>query len=321
MSLYKLIFLFIFTLTSLFSKELLTPTSILEAKGAVTDLIIDKNKLIASTDLSSVDIFDLQTKSLLKTIEVPKILDFMDDEIDAKIYSIDILEDMLLILSQGEKGGRNIFIYKDNQLTKIISDEKRMFIAKAKFLSKDKIIFSLLSNQLYLYDINTKKELYIKQISQSKFSDFSLNEDKSKIIIADESGVLHEHYTKDATFIKDYKEQNLDNVYQVDWKKNIILTAGQDRRAVVYNSKKSSEAYYKQVDFLIYSCGLSPSSKLAAFASDEQNNITVFNTETQKELYLLTKNSKTITKILFLNEKELFVASDDKKINFYKLKD
>ncbi len=321
MSFYKLIFIFIFTLTSLLSKELLTPSSILEAKGAVTDLIITENKLIASTDLSSVDIFDLQSKSLLKRVEVPKILDFMDDEIDAKIYSIDILEDMLLILSQGEKGGRNIFIYKNNQLTKIVSDEKRLFIAKAKFLSKDKIIFSLLSNQLYLYDLNTKKELYIKQISQSKFSDFVLNEDKSRIVIADESGVLHEYYTKDATFIKDYKEQNLDNVYQIDWKKNIILTAGQDRRAVVYNKKDISQTYYKQVSFLIYSCGLSPSSQLAAFASDEQNNITVFNTQTQKELYLLTKNSKTITKILFLNEKELFVASDDKKINFYKLKD
>ncbi|RXI43452.1 hypothetical protein CRU99_07555 [Malaciobacter mytili] len=320
MSFYKFIFIFIIT-TSLFSKEILTPTSILEAKGAVTDLVAYKHKLLASTDLSSIDIFDLQSKSLINRIELPKILDFMGDEIDAKVYSVDILEDSILILSQGEKGGRNIFLYKDKQLTKIISDEKRMFIAKAKFLSKDKIIFSLLSNQLYLYDLKTKKELFIKQISQSKFSDFALNDDKSKIVIADESGVLHEYYTKDATFIKDYKEQNLDNVYQVDWKKNIILTAGQDRRAVVYNSQNSSDAYYKQVNFLIYSCGLTPSSQLAAFASDEQNNITVFNTQTQKELYLLTKNSKTITKILFLNEKELFVASDDKKINFYKLKD
>ncbi len=317
----KLIFILIFSISLLFSKETLTPSSIFEAKGAVTDLIIYKNKLIASTDLGSIDIFDLSTKKLTKRIEIPKISDFIGDKINAKVYSIDILEDTILILSQGEKGGRNIFLYKDNQLLKVISDEKRMFIAKAKFLSKDQIIFSLLSNQLYLYDLNTKKEVYIKQISQSKFSDFSLNENKSKIVIADESGILQEYYTKNAIFIKNYKEQNLDNVYQVDWKKNIILTAGQDRRTVVYNSQENSDAYYKQVDFLIYSCGLSPSSKLAAFASDEQNNVTIFNTQTQKELYLLTNNSKIITKIIFLNDKELFVASDDKKINFYKLKD
>ena len=40
----------------------------------------------------------------------------MQDTIDSKIYSVDVLADNILILSQGEKGGRNIDIYNDGKL-------------------------------------------------------------------------------------------------------------------------------------------------------------------------------------------------------------
>ena len=45
-----------------------------------------------------------------------------------------------------------------------------------------------------------------------------------------------------------------------------------------------------KVLFLIYSAGLSPSGTLAAVASDEENNVTVFNTKQKKEH--LSFNSK-----------------------------
>lgn len=319
MKLFKIFLISLFLIFTSNAKDL-EPTNSLIASGAVTDMVIKNNHLYASTDASCVDIFDINTKELTNSIKISKIEDFMGDIIDAKIYSVDVLDDMILILSQGKKGGRNIFIYKDEKLQTIISDEKRFFIAKAKFIEKDKIIFSLLGNQLYLYDIKNKKKLYVEQISQSKFSDFDLNDDKSKIIIADESGILHQYETLTGNFIKNFENKNLDNVFQVDWKKDRILTAGQDRRAVVYNDIKNS-AYYKQVNFLIYSCGLSPSSNLAGFASDEENNVTIFDTRYKNNLYKLQGNKMTLTNILFLNENEVFVSSDDKKINYYKLKD
>ena len=34
----------------------------------------------------------------------------MGDIIDSKIYSVDVLEDNILLVSQGEKGGRNLSI-------------------------------------------------------------------------------------------------------------------------------------------------------------------------------------------------------------------
>ncbi|AXX91419.1 hypothetical protein CPU12_02955 [Malaciobacter molluscorum LMG 25693] len=317
---FRILIIFSLFFTFIKASTIIKPQQIINTSGGVTDIVIKKDKLYASTVNGTIDIFDLKTKKLLDKIYVPKTIDFVGDKIDAKIYSVDVLNDKILILSQGKKGGRNIFLYENHKLSKIIDETKRLFISKAKFISKDKIVYSLLSNQFFLFNLSTKENIYERQISQSRFSDFSLNDDKSKIILADESGVLHEYQISNGKFIRDFRNQNLDNVYQVDWKKDTIITAGQDRRSVVYNETTQS-AYYKKSDFLVYSCGLSPNSHYAGYSSDELNTVTVFNTLTQTSMYKLVDNKMIITNIVFLNDNEIFVSSDDSKINYYKIKD
>lgn len=312
------VFLSVFLYLSNVSAKDLTPNYSLKTSGGVTDLVLKNENLYVATTDSSVDIFNINTKEKINSIKVPKIKDFMKDTIEARIYSIDVLENNVLILSQGESGGRNIDIYKDGKLNKIIEDKDRLFIAYAKFIDENHIVYALLSNQIYLYDIKNKKVVNEVQISQSKFSNFKLNEDKSKIVVADESGILTLLDTKDLNPIKRFDTLNLDNVFQVDMKKDIFITAGQDRRCAIY-SLDERISYYKEGSFLIYSVALSPSGKLAAFASDEENNVTIFNTTTKENLYKLTQNKTTLTNILFINENEIFVSSDDEKINYYKL--
>lgn len=306
----------IVTLSS-FAKEL-TPTYSLTASGGVTDIIYDKSKLYVATSNSKIDIFNIETKEKIKSIEIPKVKDFMGDLVNAKVYSIDLLEDKILILGEGEKGGKNIFIYENDKLTTIIDDKERLFIARAKFLDNENIIYALLSNQIYIYNIKTKQIKKEFQISQSKFSNFRLSEDKNKVVIGDESGIITILNAKTLDVLEKVKNQNLDNIFQVDIKKDIVLTAGQDRRSVVYSLNKNS-AYYKTFSFLIYSVGLSPSGKLAGVACDEENNVTIFSTQTKEDLYLLKENRATLTNILFINENEIFVTSDDKQINYYKI--
>jgi WD40 repeat protein len=313
------ILLILLTTFSFFFAQELKPTHIYKANGAVTDIIYTNGLLYASTDASSVDIFDTKTNKMTNSIKVPKIKDFMGDIINAKVYSIDVYKNNILITSQAEKGFREIYIFDGSKLNLIIGIDKGMFISKAKFVNENQILFSLLSNQMFLYDIKTKKNIWEIQVSQSKFSNFALNEDKSKVVVADESGDLKLLHTKNGKLIKVLAGQNLDNVFQVDFKSGLILTAGQDRRAVVYK-ENSGNAYYKQSGFLIYSVGLSPSGKLAAFASDENNNVTVFNTITKTNLYKLGHNAMNLTNILFINDNEVYVSSDDKNINYYKLK-
>ncbi|MFW2443099.1 WD40 repeat domain-containing protein [Aliarcobacter butzleri] len=311
-------FILIFTLTyNLFANDL-KPVNILETSGGVTDLVLDKNRLLAATVNSTIDIFDINSKEKIDTIKIPKIKDFLGDLIESKIYSTDILENKILILSQGESGGRNLFIYEDKKLINIIDDKKRLFIAYAKFLDENHIIYALLSNQLFIYDIKNKTTLNEVQASQSKFSHFKLSSDKTKIVVADESGALSLFDSKNLKLLQVFKSQNVDNVFQVDLKNNTLISAGQDRRCAIYNIDKNS-AFYKDSNFLVYSVALSPSSKKGAFSSDENNNVTVFDVSSKENLFRLTNIQNTLTNILFLNENELFVASDDNKINYYKL--
>ena len=58
---------------------------------------------------------------------------------------------------------------------------------------------------------------------------------------------------------------------------------------------------------------------MAAVASDEENNVTIFNVNSKENLYKLMQNKSTLTNILFVNENEIFVSSDDKQINYYKI--
>ena len=316
---YLLYLFFILNLSILnINAKDLTPTSSVLASGGVIDLVLNNDKLYASTAASSVDIFDIKTQERIDSIKMPKIKDFLGDVIDSKIYSVDVLENNILILSQGEQGGRNLDIYTNGKFENIIKDTQRQFIARAKFLDENHIIYALLSNQVYLYDIKNKKILKEIQISQSKFSSFRLTQDKSKLVVCDESGVISMLDSKSFDILKTFRYQNLDNVFQVDIKDNLILTAGQDRRAAVYNLD-TNKAYYKEYSFLIYAAALSPSTKLAAVASDEENNVTIFDTSSQANLYKLTENKATLSNILFLNENELFVTSDDKQINYYKI--
>ena len=314
--------LYLFFISNLFILNInakdLAPTSSLLASGGVTDLVLNNDKLYVATAASSVDIFDIKTQEKINSIKMPQIKDFLGDIIDSKIYSVDVLEENILILSQGEKGGRNLDIYKDGKIENIIKDTERLFIGRAKFLDENHIIYALLSNQVYLYDIKNKKVLKEIQVSQSKFSSFRLTQDKSKLVICDESGVISMLDSKSFEILKIFRYQNLDNVFQVDIKNNLILTAGQDRRAAVYNLD-TNEAYYKEYSFLIYAAALSPSTKLAAVASDEENNVTIFDTSSQAHLYKLTQNKATLSNILFLNENEIFVTSDAKQINYYKI--
>jgi len=313
------ILLSLLIVNSLFSATIQKPNAQYKADGAVIDLVIQDGKMYASTKVSIVDIFDIKTKKIIKKITLPNITDFMGDEITAKIYSVDVLNNEILILSQAEHGYRSVYIYKDNKLNPIITIEDKLYIAKAKFIDKDNIVLGLLSNDIISYNIKTKKQNWTIQPSGSKFSNLTLSTNKKEVVICDESGDLHILDTKDGKLLKTLSGQNLDNVFQADYKNNIIITAGQDRRAVVYNLNNGS-AYYKTTNFLIYSVGLSPSAKLAAFASDENNNVTVFKTNTKNTVGVFGGNKMTLTNILFLNEKEFFVGSDDRTINFYKIK-
>lgn len=312
----KYILLIILLITNSFGIKELSANYSLEASADVQDIYYEKNSLYVATSMGKVDIFNIEKKEKTSIIEIPKIKDFIGDEIAAKIYSIDKTTNKLLIVSQGSKGYRNLWIYSGNKLNKEIDISKKLYIRKAKFLDENRVILALLSNEFVLYDLQKHTIERVKQITHSAFSDFTLSEDKQRIISTDESGIVRFLDSKTFEEQKQLKAVNLDKVFQVAYKKGTVLTAGQDRKSALYKENKIEEFNF---DFLVYSCALSPNALLGAIAYDENNDVLILDIKNNNKLYSLVGNKAVITKIVFINDKELFVSSESNKINFWRL--
>ena len=292
-----------------------SPKKSITASGLVTDLSVDTTKIYAGTTVGIVDIFDKTTYKKLKTIKFPKITNFIGESLSPKIFSVDAMAMDVLTVCEDKDGYRSLF--KNDK--KILGSEAHLFIKKASFITKDKVLLGLLSNEIMLLDLNTKKIFYTNQINTSTFSDFALSEDKRFAFIADESGKITAINTLNGKVVATFGGLNVDNIYQIDYKNSIILGCGQDRRLSIYDIKTKTK-YYLEGSFLIYSGALSPSGKRGAFAFDKNNNLKVFDLASRKELAILTGSKANLTRTIFLNENEIIASSEDKKINIWRIK-
>jgi len=306
--------------STLFAQKLLEPIYVYKtSQGLTTDILYTKGKLYISSDSGIVDLFDTKTKKKIQTIQLDKIKDFMGDAIESKIFDIDMLNNTLLILSQDNGGYSRVHLYKNKKLLPIITGRKKLNIIKAKFINNNTIILALISNDIISYNIKTEKINWTTQASMSKFSNFALNNDRTKIAIADEGGNVHILYTKDGKKFKTLSGENVDNIFGVAFRNSIVLTGGQDRRAGVYNLKNKT-SYHKSSTFFVYGVGLSPDGKIGAYSCDLENNIEVFNTLSQEKIAKFKATKKVVNSIYFINNKEFFLNSNSKDIPYYKLK-
>jgi len=313
----KTLILFLLCLNTLFA---ITPTLNIEVNGTTKDMVLHNNELIIGTDNGQLLVYNYKKKRFTNAIELPKIKDFMGDLVQAKVFSVDkIAEQYLLVSDSGESGYSNLWLHKSNKTERLIKATDKKAIIKARFINKKQILLGFLSNEVALFDIETKKERYRTQLNESKFSDFSLNLDKSQAVFACESGILTIVDTQRGMVLKELKGVNKDNVYKVAFKKDIVTGAGQDRKASIYDVKKGTDSFIEG-SFLIYATGISPSSHLVAFALDEQNDISIFNAETKEKLFTLKGQKSTLNTILFKDEETLFSSSDDSTILMWNLK-
>lgn len=297
------------------------PEFSLKASGGVYDFIIENNIIFAATDAGLLDIFDFRKKHKIKEIVIPKIKDFNGTQIPAKLFSVDKLIgiDGLLIVSQGSNGFRNVWLYKDDKLLQVLSAEKdKLFIKRAAFIEKNLIMLGLLSNELILYNIQNKKQIYRKQLSTSVFSDFTTDYTRKITVTCEESGKIRVLNSHTGQIMKVFSEMNLDNVFKVVYSDLTFITAGQDRKAGVY--KWGKEQYYLNSDFIVYCVGMNKKANLGAYSANENNDVFVFNIDTRQILYKLNGQKSTQTKIEFISDNEIVCSSEDEYIMFWKLK-
>lgn len=304
---------------SLFAANI-KPSATIEAGGNVQQIALYGDSIIVGTNKGTIEGYKLSDHSNLFKIEFAKIKDFTGDLIAPKVFSVDMLDgsNTFVAVVQAEGGARTLNLIENGKISVLIEDKENLFINKAKFIDKNRILFALMSNELVLFDIATKKYIYQKQINPSHFSDFALNETRTLVASSCESGEITINDVATGAVKKVLKGGNLDNVYKVDFKKNRVLCAGQDRRGIVYDLNSGA---YDRFDgsFLIYAGALSPEEKLGAFAFNEKNDIVIFNLATKSKLHTLEGQKSTLNTIVFANEKELVSGSDDTSIMIWRL--
>ncbi len=312
------IFLFISTIQA---DTVIKPYDFIEASGNVIDIVVADDMIGVSTDRGTIESYAISTKEQLMKVQFPMIKDFMGDDIYPKIFSTDYLKisKRYLAVVQGVSGSRELFVIKDGVKTKLISEKKKLFISKAKFVDENHIMIALLSNEYILFDINKKRVLYRKHISYSHFSDFMLSLDKSILVGSSESGKVTVISVENGNIIKTLKGGNVDNVYKVDIKNSKVLAAGQDRRGIVYDIDTGSFVRF-DAHFLIYAGALSSDALMAAFAFTEDNDIVIFDLISHKRAYTLKGQKSTLNSVVFVDKNTLVSGSDDRFIMMWKLK-
>ena len=300
--------------------SIISPVQEIVVNGTTKDMVLSHNELLIGTDNGVLQVYDHEAKVFTYTIALPPVKDFVGDTIPPRVFSIDKIETRYLLLSDSGKGGyANLWIHENNVTTQLLTHTDKIAAIKARFVNKDHILLGLLSNEAVLFDIQSKKELFRVQLSESKFSDFALNEAKTQAVYACESGVLNVIDTKTGKMLKELKSVNVDNVYKVDFKQGIVSGAGQDRRGALYDVVMGTGTYIEG-SFLIYATGLSPSAKKVAFAMDEKNNISIYSRTSKSKIAELQGQKSTLNTIIFKDENTLFSSSDDETVMMWKLK-
>ena len=314
----KLFFLLLITFA--FATEI-KPFLKIDIKDLAKDIALGKeNQLVIGTDGGRLLVYDYKLKKFVKNIHVPKIKDFMGDIVDTRISSVDYYNGKYLLLSDSGVGGYTDIRINENNVTKdIFTENDKQAIIKAKFIDDSHILLGYLSNEVALYDFINKKFIYKKQLNESKFSDFALNKDRSLAAFACESGVDTVIETKTGKIVKILEGINLDNVYKIDIKKNIVASAGKDRKGAWYDIK-TGKGDFIQGKFPIYATALSPDASMVAFPLDEENNIYIYNINTKSLLYKLVGQQSTLNTIIFKDKNTLFSASNDNIVIMWKLK-
>ena len=315
----RAIFLLMAMTVMLLASTRIQPIQRIKTEGIVKDMVLQDDSLIIGTDKGLLAVYDYAKKQWTKRIALEKVKDFMGDEIPARVFSVDKIDQRYLLVSESGTGGyANIWIHEQNQSRQIVSAKDKKSVIKARFIDANHILLGFLSNEVALMDIQSKKELYRVQLSASKFSDFALNEKATQAVFSCESGVLTVIETESGKTLKLLKGVNRDNVYKVDFKQGIISGAGQDRRGSLYDVATGKGSYIMG-SFLIYATALSPSSKSVAFSLDEKNNITIFDRVTKQEIALLEGQQSTLTTIIFKDEALLFSSSNDDRVMMWNL--
>jgi len=310
-------FILLIIATFIFAKEIIYPIKKITFDYYISKIAYNKKYLVAGLENGKIVIKNFNNLKTIDIITLPKIHDFMGELIPMPIYSLDLIEDKLLILTEIEEAKREVFIYdlKNKKLSSIFITKDTLM--KANFITKDKIFFSLLSDEAMLYDLKNKKIIYKTQIGNYVFSTHTINKDKTLAVFGDESGSLKIVDIKTGKKIKEIKGFNKDKTLSIDIQKNLVINGSSDKRIGVYNIKGTLKVALAST-FLPYAVSLNPDLNNFAFQYDEKNSIAIFSMY-KKFLFLLKGHKMALNGIKYIDS-ETIISFSPSEILIWKIR-
>lgn len=295
----------------------ITPAAILKTDGLISDMVVREGKIYASTDAGVVNIFDLATKRKLSSISIPKVHSSSGKIFLPKVYSADhFAGTTVMVTESGESSFRNVYIWSENKLQKLIDNTNGLLIKKVRFVDANHLLFGLSSDIIVLMDMKMKKPLYEVQAGGGVFGDMALSPNRSLVAVGDESGEIVQIETRSGKVLKTLSGINLDAINRLAYQKNTIISGGHDRRVGVY---KPQGSYFIETNFFVYAVGLSPSSSIGVYTDGDENELQIFEIETQKKIGRLKGGESLYDTLIFLDEHTLIGSGEENKIYYWRI--
>jgi WD40 repeat protein len=297
----------------------------IKASGAVSDIVYSNGKIYVATERSKVDVIDLSKKEIIKSYEYPYFEDFMGELQPAKVFSADVSPDgkKLIATVQGIRGSREVYLLdltKDGKPVKIVSRKAHLPINKLRFVSNNKVVFGLSGDEVILYDIDQKKQLYRISVGMSFFSDMAIDTDKKLVAVVDESGDTHIVDVEQGKVIRNLEEMNKDKAFSVDIKNRVVISGGRDKKASVFDLKTGHKKEFLADDFMVFSVGLSQDGKLGAYLYNDKYDVAVVDISTGEKIGFLKGHVSTPGRILFIENNTIITGCDNGEIYIWRIK-
>ncbi|TQR33007.1 napL protein [Campylobacter sp. MIT 99-7217] len=288
----------------LFAYELKLPSNL-------TALNSEGKFLFIGTIKGEILSFDTEKKELKEIFALQNIKNYYDDKADSQIYSLDIFNNQLLIVSSGDFGGLNLGVL--NLKTKEFTSKKLDFdsVKKAFFIDENTILLALLSSDIKLLNLKDLKEIKSFKFSHSSLNDAALSKDRTKLVTGFESGEVKLFDIPKWQLEFNYDKNHKDGIYQVDIKNNTLISCSTDRKiGLIKNGKES----FLQKNFLIYACALNENAKVLAYADNEAGVVELLDTKDFKPLFKAENVNFMVEFVLFMGENTFLIAGFHDKI-------
>jgi WD40 repeat protein len=214
------------------------------------------------------------------------------------ISSVDYYKGKILFIKRLVSGYNELYLYENKKLTKLLNESLHFTLKKVKFVNEESAIIGFMSNELMLYDLKNRKIVYKKQLNMASLSDIVLDEKREYVFTGDETPLISKIDILSGKVVQKFYKANKRDIFSIDYKNGKLLSGGKDRRVILY---QTPEKYtMTKGDFFIYDVALNPDATKAAFVKNEESDISVIDTNSMEEIYLLKGHKQTILKIDFL---------------------